>query len=389
MSNPPDVPVYKRRDILEPVAELGQLAARTPVYRNTGSEVYDWIAVGRDEVRAILGDTERFSTRPPQENPDLPRPRPEPGNLLMYDLPEHTKLRQKLTPDFTVRRMRALEPAIERIVTGQLDVLEKAGRPADLMKHFARPVSGLVGCAVLGIPRDDLPQLARMTDIRAARRSPKRTAARKAFNAYMDRIVAQKRRDPGEDLLSTLIQRHGSGLTDQELAGICSSVIAGELENASEMLGLGALALLVHPDQFGRLRERPELMENAVEELLRYVSVVSVASPRTALEDVTIGGQVIKEGEVVGCSLFAAHRATAPGEPPDTLDITREPGSHMALGHGIHFCLGAALARMQLRIAYRGLLDRFPGLRLAVPPEELRFRLLAPQHGIETLPVEW
>jgi cytochrome P450 len=228
-----------------------------------------------------------------------------------------------------------------------------------------------------------------MTDIRAARRSPKRTAARKAFNAYMDRIVAQKRRNPGEDLLSTLIQRHGTALTDQELAGICSSVIAGELENASEMLGLGALALLVHPDQFGRLRDQPELMENAVEELLRYVSVVSVASPRTAQEDVTIGDQVIKEGEVVGCSLFAANRATAPGEPPDTLDITREPGSHMALGHGIHFCLGAALARMQLRVAYKGMLDRFPGLRLAVPPEELRFRLLAPQHGIETLPVEW
>ncbi|MER7185688.1 cytochrome P450 [Streptomyces hyaluromycini] len=391
MANPHDVPVYKRRDGLDPVPELGRLSVETPVFRDTAAGVYDWIVVGGEEVRAVLGDAERFSTRPRRGRADHGRPNspPDPGNLLMYDPPEHTRLRQLLAPVFTMRRVRRMEPAVERIVAERLDVLERAGRPADLMRHFARPVCGLAGCAVLGMPRDDLPELSRMADVRAAARSPRQAAARKAFNAYMARLIARKRRDPGEDLLGALIREHGADVTDKELEGICASVIAGELENASEMLGLAVLALLRHPEQSAALRERPEMMPHAVEELLRYVSVVPVVSPRTALVDVPLGGEVIKAGEAVGCSVFAANRSRPPGEPADGLDVSREPGRHLALGHGIHFCLGAALARMQLGIALSGLLERFPGLRLGAGPDELRFRLLAPQHGIETLPVQW
>jgi cytochrome P450 len=198
-----------------------------------------------------------------------------------------------------------------------------------------------------------------------------------------------QRRDPGEGLAGALIREHGDAVSDEELIGICESIANGSLENTSETIALGTLALLCHPEQMTLLRERPELMDRAVEELMRYTSVVAAVSPRTALVDVEIGGEVIKAGEVVSCSVFAANRCPYGDGAADGLDIAREPGSHLALGYGVHFCLGAALARLQLRVAFAGLLERFPGLRLGVGEEELRFRLLAPQFGVETLPVLW
>ncbi|MGW7518009.1 cytochrome P450 [Streptomyces sp. NPDC054796] len=389
MSKASEIPVHKRRIGLDPLPELSRMSVETPLTEDPEPGFSDWIATGRDEVRAILGDSERFSTRPPTASAVDSQQLVEPGNLLQYDPPEHGRLRKMLTPEFTVRRMRRMEPIIEKIVADQLDVMERAGRPADLMRHFAWPVPGLVACGLLGIPRDDLAELARILDVRATSRSKKKMVAIKAFDRYLVKIVEQKRADPGDDLLSMLIRDHGTDITDQELAGICSSFMAAALEGSTQMLGLGTLALLQHPDQLALLRERPELMDQAVEELLRYVAVVSSASPRTALEDVPLAGRVIKAGEVVACSLLAANRAETPGEPRDTLDITRENTTHMAFGHGIHFCVGASLARMQLRMAFAGLLERFPGLELAVPVEELRFRLFAPQYGVETLPVTW
>ncbi|GAB2799151.1 cytochrome P450 [Streptomyces daliensis] len=381
--------MHKRRIGLDPLPELSRMSVETPLTEDPEPGFSDWIATGRDEVRAILGDSERFSTRPPTASAVDSQQLVEPGNLLQYDPPEHGRLRKMLTPEFTVRRMRRMEPIIEKIVADQLDVMERAGQPADLMRHFAWPVPGLVACGLLGIPRDDLAELARILDVRATSRSKKKMVAIKAFDRYLVKIVEQKRADPGDDLLSMLIRDHGTDITDQELAGICSSFMAAALEGSTQMLGLGTLALLQHPDQLALLRERPELMDQAVEELLRYVAVVSNASPRTALEDVPLAGRVIKTGEVVACSLLAANRAETPGEPRDTLDITRENTTHMAFGHGIHFCVGASLARMQLRMAFAGLLERFPGLELAVPVEELRFRLFAPQYGVEALPVTW
>ncbi|UXY31774.1 cytochrome P450 [Streptomyces sp. HUAS TT20] len=389
MPKPPEVPVHRIRDGVDPVPELCRMAARTPLVRDDGPGANDWVVSGREEARAVLGDAQRFTTRPPAETAEASRRLVEPGNLLQYDPPEHTRLRQMLTPEFTVRRMRRMEPLIERIVEDRLDVLERAGKPADLMRHFARPVPGLVGCALVGVPRDDQAELARTLDIRSSGRGKKNIQAMKAFNAYMVRMVAQRRRAPGDDLLSMLILGHGEDLDDRELGGVCASLVAGGFENAAEMLALGTLVLLEHPDQLQLLRKQPELTDGAVEELLRHVSVVSTASPRTALADVPMGDQVIKAGDLVDVSLFAANRIQPPGAPPDRFDITREQTNHLAFGHGIHFCVGAALARMELRIAYAALLRRFPDLRLAVPPGELRFRPLAPQYGLEVLPVTW
>lgn len=395
MPHSPDLPPHLRREGLDPLPELIRMSNETPVSPDPGSA--DWLATGRAEARAVLGDADRFTAKPPDLHRAISRGAREEGNLLHYDPPEHTRLRKLLAPEFTLRRMRRMEPIIERIVAERLDALAAAGPPADLMRHFGWPVPGLVICALLGIPRDDLADLGRMLDVRAPSRSDahsggrtrQRVAAQKAFSSYMSRIVARKRRSPGEDMLGMLVREHGDDITDAELAGICASFMAAGLEGSAQMLGLGLLALLEHPDQLALLRAEPELMPRAVEELLRYVSVVSTASPRTALVDVTIGGQRIKAGQVVSCSLFAVNRTRPAGQPPDRLDITREDSTHVAFGHGIHHCVGAALARVQLRLSFAALLPRFPGLRLAVPAGELRFRPHAVQYGVEELPVAW
>lgn len=389
MARPTDLSMHNRRDRLDPLPELTGLSARAPLTRtdltddpSTGT---GWLVTGHDEVRAVLGDTERFSTRLPS---DTGRPA-QVGNLVQYDPPDHTRLRQLLAPEFTVRRMRGLEPAVDRIVEDCLDSLEKAGRTADFMRHVAWSVPGLVMCELFGVPRDDRAELARLLKVgRPAFRGRRaQVTAGGAYLAYMGRLVARKRREPGDDLLGRVVREHGAEVSDEELVGLGAFVMGSGVENVAAMLGLGILALLEHPGQLELLRARTELTDRAVEELIRYLSVIPTATPRTAREDVTLGGQVIKAGDRVACSLIAANRGTPEGTA-DRLDITRDAASHVALGHGIHYCIGASLVRMELRSAYPAVLRRFPALRLAVAPEEIQFRPQAP-YGVETLPLTW
>ncbi|MFD9906170.1 cytochrome P450 [Streptomyces sp. NPDC059063] len=393
MARPTDLSMHNRRDRLDPLPELTHLSARAPLTRadlsDDPSAGPGWLVTGPDEVRAVLGDTERFSTRlPAASGRGTGRPA-QAGNLVQYDPPEHGRLRQLLAPEFTVRRMRGLEPAVDRVVTDCLDALEKAGRPADFMRHVAWTVPGLVMCELFGVPRDDRADLARLLKVGrpAFRGRATQVTAGAAYMAYMARLVARKRHDPGDDLLGRVVGAHGGDVSDEELVGLSAFVMGSGVENVAAMLGLGLVALLEHPGQLQLLRQQPELTDRAVEELIRYLSVIPTASPRTAREDVSLGGEVIKAGDRVACSLIAANRGTPEGVP-DRLDITREPAAHVALGHGIHYCVGAPLARMELRGAFPALLGRFPALRAAVPPEEIRFRPQAP-YGVETLPVTW
>jgi cytochrome P450 len=392
----PHLPEFIRnhkRNGLDPVAELLEASSRTPLARNPEPGILSWVATGRDEVRAILADATRFSTRPPADSEEASRLITQPGNPLQYDPPDHTRLRKMMAPEFTVHRMRRMEPLIERLVRERLDVLERAGSPADLMRHFAWPLPGLVGCTLLGVPRDDQSELVRHMDLsrRDHRSWQQRQASANAFDGYLLRFIRTKRRNPGDDMLGTIMRDYGDEVSDKELVGFCASLLAAGLENMAAMIGLGILALLEHPDQLALLRREPGRMDRAVEELLRYLAVVPIASPRTAVRDVPIGDQVIKAGEIVSCSLLAVNRAQRDDTAADGLDITREGGGpHMAFGHGVHFCAGAALARLELKIAYAGVLDRFPELSLAVPAAELRFR--PPQlaaFGVEQLPIAW
>ncbi|MFE0250286.1 cytochrome P450 [Streptomyces sp. NPDC059010] len=389
MARPTDLSMHNRRDRLAPLPELTRLGATAPLTRtdltDDPSAGTGWLVTGQDEVRAVLGDTERFSTQPPS---DSGRPA-QVGNLVQYDPPDHTRLRQLLAPEFTVRRMRGLEPAVDRIVEDCLDSLEKAGRPADFMRHVAWSVPGMVMCELFGVPRDDRDELARLLKVgRPAFRGRRaQVTAGGAYLAYMGRLVARKRREPGDDLLGRVVREHGAEVSDEELLGLGAFVMGSGVENVAAMLGLGVLSLLEHPAQLELLRARPELTDRAVEELIRYLSVIPTASPRIAREDVTLGGQVIKAGDRVACSLIAANRGTPEGTS-DGLDITRDATTHVALGHGIHYCIGASLVRMELRSAYPAVLRRFPELRLAAPEAEIQFRPQAP-YGVETLPVTW
>jgi cytochrome P450 len=313
------------------------------------------------------------------------------GQLIGSDPPEHTRLRRVLTPEFTVRRMRRLEPRITEIVRTALDDLERAGKPADLVAHFALPVPSLVICELLGVPHADRAAFqdrsARLLDTSLP--AEELTAVRREERAYLDGLVARAQADPGEDMLGTLVREHGDDLSTDELIGVAGQLLLAGHETTSNMLGLGTLALLRHPDQLAMIRDDPARIEPAVEELLRWLSISQSPPPRTTTTEVEIAGQVIPAGALVICSLPAANRDHAFIGDPDRLDVTREAAGHVAFGHGVHHCVGAPLARMEMRIAFPLLLQRFPGLALADPYEQVDFRVFSVVFGVNSLRVTW
>ncbi|MEN2416777.1 cytochrome P450 [Streptomyces rimosus] len=394
-AGPGQIPAHLRRDRFDPVPELRRQVREAPlVVADVEFGLFGrvkWVATGEAEIREVLGDLKRFSSRLPDDGQDTSGARAAPGNLLQCDPPDHTRLRRMVAPEFTARRTRRLEPRITAIVEECLDIMERVGPPTDFMRNFAWPVAGLITCELLGIPRDDRAELSRYLDIAQDESAPpeQQTAVGKAYWAYMVRLAKRQRRSPGDGLFGHVVREHGADIGDDELAGVGATFVSDGFLQVSSMLGLGALALLDHPGQLRLLRERPELIDRAVEELLRYVTVIHTVSPRTALEDVTIGNQVIKAGEMVACSLFAVNRAQG-GPGADAFDITRESAPHMAFGHGMHHCVAAPLVKREMRIAYPALLRRFPGLRPAVAPDGIRFRSAQTrQFSLDALPVAW
>ncbi|SPL92151.1 putative cytochrome P450 hydroxylase [[Actinomadura] parvosata subsp. kistnae] len=381
----PEHRVLHLRDRLDLAAELKLLCERGPLVRiplEDGSAVH-WFALGYDVVREVLG-SEKFDKRVIGTHFNH-QEMALPGNLLQLDPPEHTRLRRMVAPAYSVRRMQALEPRVQAIVDDHLDTMASTGPPVEFLREVAGPMAARVACEFLGIPLDDRGELIRLTAHRGGKR--RRVLNGHAYLAYMRELAARLRRDPGDGMLGMVARDHGADISDEELAGLCAVVMNSSVEQTESCLAAGTLLLLEHPEQFALLRERPELGEQAVEEIVRYLSVFEGLDPRTATEDVEIGGQVIKKGEAVFCSLLAANRA----DPAlDGFDITRKESRHVAFGHGIHHCLGAPLARMELRIAFTTLVSRFPSLRTAVPAEEIRFR--PPSSNVFTLlelPLTW
>jgi cytochrome P450 len=294
-----------------------------------------------------------------------------------------------LTPEFTIRRMRRLEPRIVEIVEAALDDMERAGKPADLVSTFALPVPSLVICELLGVPYTDRAEFqersVRLVDISLP--MEEQAAAMRENRAYMASLVARAQADPGEDMLGMLVREHGGDLSTDELIGIAGLLLLAGHETTSNMLGLGTLALLRHPDQLAMIREDPARVEPAIEELLRWLSIVNSLPPRTTTTDVEIAGHAIPAGSLVILSLPAANRDGGLIENPDALDITRGAPKHVAFGHGVHHCLGAPLARMEMRIAFPALLGRFP--HLALVDEQIDFRVFSAVYGVNSLRVTW
>ena len=401
MTQAPELPpLHMRRDAFDPTPELREIRESAGVRTITSAFGMDVLLVTRHEdVKTVLSDHERFSNgRPPgffvpgaptvseQEQASA-----RAGNLLGLDPPEHQRLRRMLTPEFTIRRMKRLEPRIVEIVDAQLDALEKAGPPADLVPNFALPVPSLVICELLGVPYDDRADFQRRTarQLDLSIPMPERMELQRHGRAYMGSLVERARRQPGEDILGMLVREHGTELTDDELIGIAGLLLLAGHETTSNMLGLGTLALLRHPDQLAEVRDDPDAVGPAVEELLRWLSIVHSAIPRITTTDVEIAGTHLPAGRLVFASLPSGNRDPDFIDSPEALDIHRGAPGHLAFGHGVHHCLGAPLARMEMRIAFPALLRRFPALALAEDFADVQFRSFHFIYGLKSLEVTW
>lgn len=381
-----------KRTGLDPVSELGELREREPISRlKLPFGMGAWLVTGYDEAKAVLGKADGFSNdfanlvggaagMTEDQNP---------GGLGFADPPVHTRLRRILTPEFTMRRLARLTPRINDIVTEQLDAMAAATGPVDLAKDFALPIPSLTICELLGVPYADRADFQRLSTARFDLFAGA-TASLGAITeslSYLRDVVRKQREQPGDGLLGMLVKEHGDNIDDDELAGLADGLLTGGLETTASMLALGALVLLRDPDTFTRIHDHDDAIDRFVEELLRYLTVVQVAFPRFAREDMDIAGTAIAKGDIVIVSLAGADRDARLGADMDRFDPAREPFSHLAFGHGIHRCVGAELARMELRAAYPALVRRFPKMRLAIDPAELTFRKLSIVYGVETLPV--
>ncbi len=397
---PPQIPLHMRRDAFDPVAELARVRAGEGVRRvvtTVGTPA--WLVTRHADVKEVLADATRFSVAGPRPFEEVDgarmsaeeRARLRAGNLLGFDPPEHTRLRRMLTAEFTVRRMRRLEPRIVEIVDAHLDAMEEAGPPADLVADFALPVPSLVNCERLGVPYADREafqsRTARQLDLSIP--VPERLELGRRSRAYMAELVARAQAAPGDDMLGMLVREHGDELTTDELVGVAGLLLVAGHETTSNMLALGTLALLRHPEQLALVRDDPQRVPPAVEEMLRWLAIVHSGIPRTTTVDVELAGQVIPAGSLLVLALAAANRDPALLADPDRLDVTRDAAGHVAFGHGVHHCLGAPLARMEMRVAFPALLRRFPGLALAVPFDEVGFRAYHFVYGVHALPVRW
>ena len=396
----PEMPLHMRREGFDPVREMAALRDDEGVRQvETAFGMPAFLVARHADVKAILADSARFSndSRRAFDAPGAPkltdeeRDRMRAGNLLGVDPPEHTRLRRMLTPEFTVRRMRRLEPRIVEIVDDHLDAMEKAGPPPDLVADFALPIPSLVICELLGVPYADRESFQQRTSklLDISLPMDERLELGRESREYMADLVAGAQAAPGEDMLGMLVRDHGDDLSTDELIGIAGLLLIAGHETTSNMLGLGTLALLRHPDQLALVRDDPAAVAPAVEELLRFLGIVHSGIPRTTTQDVEVGGVAIPADSLVILALATANRDPRFLADGDRLDVTRDAAGHVAFGHGVHHCLGAPLARMEMRIAFPALLRRFPGLALAVPFDDVGFRAFHFIYGLRSLPVTW
>jgi len=381
------------REGADPVARLGEMREQAPVAKLTsflGMNV--WLVTGESEARQVLADTTSYSTdirpfmgkRGSTTDGDI-------GGLGFTDPPEHTRLRKLLTPEFTMRRLERLRPRIAAIVDSQLDrVAEEAAAAdgvVDLVPTFAFPIPFLVICELLGLPDEDRETFRQL----GSARFDVSYGGQGVFGAVSDsrrflmEATAKQRRDPGEGLIGQIIREHGDEINDFDLGGLADGVFTGGLETSASMLALGTAVLLDHPEDYRRVGSDPTVVDRAVEELLRYLTVVQIAFPRFPKTEVEVGGQRIAPGDVVICQLAGANRDPRLGAKMDAFDLSRPVSTHLAFGHGFHRCVGAELARMELRTAFPALARRFPDLSLAT--DRVDYRQLSIVYGVDALPV--
>ncbi|MEU5696618.1 cytochrome P450 [Actinosynnema sp. NPDC020468] len=343
------------------------------------------------DVRAVLRDHGRFSSDP--SSPGFPQLRPvvdrkaAPGSFLVLDPPEHTRFRRMVTREFTVRRMTALEPAVDRIVTERLDAMLAEVEP-DLVTSFALALPSDVICLLLGVPARDQEFFATRSRAHLDRSlsADKVAEALAELNAYLADLVRSRRADPRDDLVGRLL-RDFPDLTDEEAVGVTVLLLVGGHETTANTIALSVLAL--QGDPWRELVANPALVDGAVEELLRYLSPVHNGVVRAVTGEATLSDHDLRPGDGVIASLYAANHDPEAFPDPGTLDVHRDARDHLAFGGGVHHCVGRLLARLELRAALTALVTRVPTLRTTATPAEAAFRFDAPIYGLRELRVTW
>ncbi|MFI7100899.1 cytochrome P450 [Streptomyces sp. NPDC050161] len=351
-----------------------------------------WLVTRYADARLVLGDL-RFSRALAAEH-DEPRQSEGQRNsgILSMDPPEHTRLRSLVAKAFTVRNVEKLRPQVRELTKDLLDELEAAGPPADLVDRFALPIPVAVICRMLGVPVEDRPKFRAWSD--AALSTSSLTAEefdrnRDELRAYMAQLIDAHRRDPQDDLMTALIDARDADdrLSELELVDLCVGILVAGHETTATQIPNFVHTLLDHPGELARLRAEPELITTAVEELMRFVPLGSGAGqPRYATEDIEVGGTLVRAGTPVLVAVGAANRDALRFSSPGTLDLSRAGNQHLGFGHGVHHCLGAQLARLELQEALGALISRFPGLHLA---GDITWKTEMLVRGPRVMPVGW
>lgn len=330
-----------------------------------------WLVTRYEEARLVLGDL-RFSRAEGYKH-DEPRQgegRRDSG-ILGMDPPDHTWLRSLVAKAFTVRQVEKLRPQVRELTAGLLDRMEAAGPPVDLVEEYALPIPVAVICRMLGVPEEDRPKFRIWSDAALSTSSltaEEFDANREELRAYMAGLIAQHRAEPRDDLMTALIEARDGGdrLSELELVDLCVGILVAGHETTASQIPNFVHTLLDHPGEWQRLGSDPGLIDSAVEELLRFVPLGSGAGqPRYAKEDIEVGGTLVRAGSPVLVAVGAANRDALRFSAPGKLDLSRATNQHLGFGHGVHHCLGAPLARLELQEALGALTARFPDLRLA------------------------
>lgn len=380
---------------LDPPPAYGRFRAERPITRITldfdGGEV--WLVTRYEDARTILGDP-RFSSD--FSTPGFParltaRP-PGPGTFIRMDPPDHSRLRRMLQPEFTRRRVEALRPAIDGIVTKLVDDMASRTPPVDLVDALALPLPSMVITELLGVPYEDREYFHETTKVIGNQSVDprRRIQVRDDLKTYLDKLVAAKEAEPADDLLSRLGERReAAGVSREEVVGIATLLMVAGYETIANQIGAGTVALLENPERIAELRADPAKLPAAVEEIIRHQTVIDYGLRRAATADVEVGGRLIRKGDGVVVVVASANRDESVFECPDRLDFDREQHDHFSFGYGLHQCMGQILARAQLEAVWSTLFDRIPGLRLAIPVDEVKFRFDMFVYGVHELPVTW
>ena len=398
MTNDPSVPAFPmpRESPFDPPPGMIDLLMNQPIARVrlwNGQE--PWLVTTYDAVKAVL-QSKSFSSdvrKPGYPKVSASLAQFTEGLLNHMDPPEHDEYRRMLAPEFMVKRMERLRPEVQTIVDRLIDDLIKVGPPADLVANLAFPVPATVTCAMLGVPyeQQDFFVSCAETFLGGVASADEAAAASKELSSFLGELIKEKSTSPTDDVLGYMASEHVArgAISIDALIAIAMLLLIAGFDTTANMISLGLLTLMQHPEQLDLLRAEPAQIPAAVEELLRFLTITHRGRHKTAIEDVTIAGQLIRAGEGVIAAQDCANRDPAVFTCPNDLDVRREARHHLAFGHGVHQCIGAALARIELQVAYETILRRLPTLRVAASLEELEFKHDAAVYGIRALPVTW